>query len=220
MHIALVEAMSISSINRISTRIVSSNNRATVAELKNFSKTQEDIPTLIQKSDSNRSQETIRFLSKNGIAVNKRWLIPVGGLVVLSLTIAFALPKLSIDSLKQILNPKLVTKSEVKKKEFGDPGFEGDIISLDIENIPIMDLLDFLHDKYGANFIVSQSVQDMNVRVRANDVPWGTYLESLFQANNLKYKKQGNMIVVFSDSDESVIDSENSENSENSKDTK
>jgi serine/threonine protein kinase len=85
----------------------------------------------------------------------------------------------------------------VAKKEFGEPGFEGDPISVDIENVQVYDLLRFFSDNYGINFVADASVPKKRVTMKVSDVPWGTALESVLRANNLTYKREGKIIRVY-----------------------
>src|SRR5439155_9358347 len=69
------------------------------------------------------------------------------------------------------------------KLRFGDPGFLADPISIDIAGVDINDILRFISDNYGENFILDRSVSSINVTVKVNDVPWNQVLESILKAN-------------------------------------
>lgn len=82
------------------------------------------------------------------------------------------------------------------KLRFGDPGFIGDPISIDIAGVDINDILRFISDNYGENFILDRSVGAVNVTVKVNDVPWNQVLESIFKANQLSFLREGLIVRV------------------------
>ncbi|MEW6731995.1 MAG: type IV pilus secretin PilQ [Acidobacteriota bacterium] len=82
------------------------------------------------------------------------------------------------------------------KMRFGDPGFVGDPISIDIAAVDINDILRFISDNYGENFILDKSVGGVNVTVKVNDVPWNQVLESIFRANQLSYVREGSIVRI------------------------
>jgi type IV pilus assembly protein PilQ len=82
------------------------------------------------------------------------------------------------------------------KLRFGDPGFVGDPISIDIAGVDINDILRFVSDNYGENFILDKSVTDVKVTVKVNDVPWNQVLESVFKANQLSSTREGLIVRV------------------------
>ena len=82
------------------------------------------------------------------------------------------------------------------KLRFSDPGFVGDPISIDIAGVDINDILRFISDNYGENFILDKSVADVKVTVKVNDVPWNQVLESIFKANQLSSTREGLIVRV------------------------
>jgi type IV pilus assembly protein PilQ len=86
--------------------------------------------------------------------------------------------------------------SQSAKLRFGDPGFLGDPISIDIAGVDINDILRFISDNYGENFILDRSVGSINVTVKVNDVPWNQVLESIFRANQLSFNREGLIVRV------------------------
>lgn len=82
------------------------------------------------------------------------------------------------------------------KLRFSDPGFVGDPISIDIAGVDINDILRFISDNYGENFILDKSVTDVKVTVKVNDVPWNQVLESIFKANQLSSNREGLIVRV------------------------
>lgn len=86
--------------------------------------------------------------------------------------------------------------SQSAKLRFGDPGFIGDPISIDIAGVDINDILRFISDNYGENFILDKSVTAVNVTVKVNEVPWNQVLESIFKANQLSSVREGLIVRV------------------------
>jgi type IV pilus assembly protein PilQ len=83
-----------------------------------------------------------------------------------------------------------------QKLRFGEPGFVGDPISIDIAGVDINDILRFISDNYGENFILDKSVGAVNVTVKVNDVPWNQVLDSIFKANQLSYVREGLIVRI------------------------
>lgn len=82
------------------------------------------------------------------------------------------------------------------KLHFGDPGFIGDPISIDIAGVDINDILRFISDNYGENFILDRSVTSVTVTVKVNDVPWNQVIDSIFKANQLSYTREGAIVRI------------------------
>lgn len=80
---------------------------------------------------------------------------------------------------------------------FGKPGFKANPISIDIKEVDVYDLLRFISDNYGLNYVVDESVPKMKVSMKANDVPWDKALISVLEANNLGYKVEDTILCVF-----------------------
>ena len=80
---------------------------------------------------------------------------------------------------------------------FGKPGFKGDPISVDLKEVDVYDLLSFISDNYGLNYVVDESVPKMKVSMKANDVPWDKALISVLEANNLGYKVEDTILCIF-----------------------
>jgi type IV pilus assembly protein PilQ len=82
--------------------------------------------------------------------------------------------------------------------QFGDPGYQGDPISLDITGIDLADILRFISDNYDVNFVLDKSVGKVPVTIKVNQVPWTQVVESIFKANSLAYRREGMIIRVAS----------------------
>ncbi|HEX8186524.1 MAG TPA: AMIN domain-containing protein, partial [Blastocatellia bacterium] len=69
---------------------------------------------------------------------------------------------------------------------FCDPGYVGGLISFDLRaGVDIRDMLRFISQQYGVNFIVDKSVSSVPVDIRVTDIPWNQVMESVLRANRL-----------------------------------
>ncbi|MEK6324169.1 MAG: type IV pilus secretin PilQ [Acidobacteriota bacterium] len=69
---------------------------------------------------------------------------------------------------------------------FCDPGYVGGMISFDLRaGVDIRDMLRFISQQYGVNFIVDKSVGAVPVDIRVTDIPWNQVMESVLRANRL-----------------------------------
>ncbi|MBV9217143.1 MAG: type IV pilus secretin PilQ [Acidobacteria bacterium] len=81
-------------------------------------------------------------------------------------------------------------------KHYGEPGFVGEPIDLNVVNADIRDILSYITDQYGINFVMDKSVKDVPVTVKIKDVPWNLALDSILQAQELGIQVNGNILRV------------------------
>ncbi len=81
-------------------------------------------------------------------------------------------------------------------KMYGDPGFRGEPINLNVVNADIREILGYITDQYGINFVIDKSVKDTLVTVKVNDVPWNVALDSILQAQGIGVQVNGNILRV------------------------
>ncbi len=81
-------------------------------------------------------------------------------------------------------------------KHYGEPGFRGESINLNVVNADIRDILSYITDQYGINFVIDKSVKDVSVTVKVNEVPWNVALDSVLQAQELGVQVNGNILRV------------------------
>lgn len=81
-------------------------------------------------------------------------------------------------------------------KMYGEPGFRGEPINLNVVNADIRDILSYITDQYGINFVIDKSVKDVPVTVKVNDVPWNIALDSVLQSQELGVQVNGNILRV------------------------
>jgi type IV pilus assembly protein PilQ len=78
--------------------------------------------------------------------------------------------------------------------QYGQPGFVGEPISLNVVNADIRDILNYITEQYGVNFVVDSSVQKVPVTINVTDVPWNFALNSILKANRLGIEVNGNIL--------------------------
>lgn len=81
-------------------------------------------------------------------------------------------------------------------KMYGDPGFRGESINLNVVNADIRDILNYITQQYGINFVIDKSVKGVPVTVNVNDVPWNVALDSVLQSQDLGVQINGNILRV------------------------
>ncbi len=81
-------------------------------------------------------------------------------------------------------------------KHYGEPGFRGEPINLNVVNADIRDILSYITDQYGINFVIDRSVKEIPVTVKVNDVPWNIALDSVLQAQELGVQVNGNILRI------------------------
>jgi len=83
------------------------------------------------------------------------------------------------------VNPNL-QPSRRAELAFCDSAFVGGLISFDLRaGVDIRDMLRFISQQYGVNFIVDKSVGAVPVDIRVTDIPWNQVIESVLRANRL-----------------------------------
>ncbi|MEO6410333.1 MAG: type IV pilus secretin PilQ, partial [Burkholderiaceae bacterium] len=75
------------------------------------------------------------------------------------------------------------------------PGYAGEKLSLNFQNIDVRALLQVIADFTNFNVVTSDTVTG-NVTLRLKDVPWDQALDIILQAKNLGMRKSGNVILI------------------------
>ena len=81
-------------------------------------------------------------------------------------------------------------------QRYGQSGFIGEPINLNVVNADIRDLLNYITEQYGVNFVIDRSVGAVPVTVNVTDVPWNIALDSILRANRLGIDVSGNILRV------------------------
>jgi type IV pilus assembly protein PilQ len=87
------------------------------------------------------------------------------------------------------------TQSE-QGQRYGQPGFVGEPINLNVVNADIRDILNYITEQYGVNFVIDSSVGAIPVTVNVTDVPWNIALDAILRANRLGVDVNGNILRV------------------------
>src|SRR5436305_13383181 len=79
---------------------------------------------------------------------------------------------------------------------YGEPGFVGEPINLKVVNADVRDILNYVTEQYGINFVIDSSVKAVPVTVNVNDVPWNVALDSVLRAHGLGIQVNGNILRI------------------------
>ncbi|HKO96273.1 MAG TPA: type IV pilus secretin PilQ [Pyrinomonadaceae bacterium] len=86
--------------------------------------------------------------------------------------------------------------SQSQGRNYGQPGFVGEPINLNVVNADIRDILNYITEQYGVNFVIDSSVASVPVTVNVQDVPWNIALDAVLKANRLGIEANGNILRV------------------------
>ena len=81
-------------------------------------------------------------------------------------------------------------------RRYGDPGFVGEPINLNVVNADVRDILNYVTEQYGVNFVIDKSVKQVPVTVNVSEVPWNTALDSILRAQELGIQVNGPILRV------------------------
>jgi len=87
-------------------------------------------------------------------------------------------------------------KQSEQGRQYGQPGFIGEPINLNVVNADIRDILNYITEQYGVNFVIDASVAAVPVTVNVQDVPWNIALDAVLKANRLGIEVNGNILRV------------------------
>ena len=88
------------------------------------------------------------------------------------------------------------TDVQSQGKMYGEPGFRGEVIDLNVVNADVREILSYITDQYGINFVIDKSVKETPVTVKVKDVSWNVALDSILQAQELGVQVNGNILRV------------------------
>src|SRR3989440_6047559 len=89
-----------------------------------------------------------------------------------------------------------MTAQSDQGRRYGQPGFVGEPINLNVVNADIRDILNYITEQYGVNFVIDSSVSAVPVTVNVQDVPWNVALDAILKANRLGIEVNGNILRV------------------------
>src|SRR5438128_10564982 len=81
-------------------------------------------------------------------------------------------------------------------RRYGQSGFVGEPINLNVVNADVRDILNYITEQYGINFVIDSSVGAVPVTVNVQDVPWNYALDAILRANRLGVDVNGNILRV------------------------
>lgn len=94
-----------------------------------------------------------------------------------------------------VIEVKSVREDPNKLFQGSQPGYKGERLSLNFQNVEVRALLQVIADFTNLNIITSDSVGG-NLTLRLKDVPWDQALAIILQAKGLDMRKNGNVILV------------------------
>ena len=81
-------------------------------------------------------------------------------------------------------------------KMYGDAGFRGEVINLNVVNADIREILSYITEQYGINFVIDKSVKAIPVTVNVSDVPWNVALDAILRSQDLGVQVNGPILRV------------------------
>jgi type IV pilus assembly protein PilQ len=96
---------------------------------------------------------------------------------------------------KFIIDVRQVVEDPNKLVRGSKPGYAGEKLSLNFQNIEVRSVLQVIADFTGLNIITSDTVTG-NLTLRLKDVPWDQALDIITQSKGLSMRKTGNVILV------------------------
>jgi type IV pilus assembly protein PilQ len=81
-------------------------------------------------------------------------------------------------------------------EQYGRAGFVGEPINLNVVNADIRDILNYITEQYGVNFVIDSSVGPIPVTINVTDVPWNVALDAILKANRLGADANGNILRI------------------------
>lgn len=101
-----------------------------------------------------------------------------------------------VSSFAVAIGAQTVVEPQSQGKHYGEAGFRGEPINLNVVNADIRDILSYITDQYGINFVIDKSVGSVPVTVKVNDVPWNVALDSVLRAQALAVQVNGTILRV------------------------
>ena len=117
-------------------------------------------------------------------------LLIISGCVRRAVIASILVSMLSLAAAAQNIDPRQ------EGRMYGDPGFVGEPINLNVVNADIRDILNYITEQYGINFVIDKSVGAIPVTVNVNEVPWNVALDSILRSQELGIQVNGNILRV------------------------
>ncbi|MEO8133527.1 MAG: type IV pilus secretin PilQ [Betaproteobacteria bacterium] len=94
-----------------------------------------------------------------------------------------------------ILEIKPIVADPNKLTQGSRPGYKGDKLSLNFQNVEVRSVLQVIADFTGLNIITSDTVQG-NLTLRLKDIPWDQALDIIMQTKGLDMRKNGSVVLI------------------------
>src|SRR5260221_673397 len=94
-----------------------------------------------------------------------------------------------------IIEVKPVKEDPNRLVQSSTPGYAGEKLSLNFQNVEVRAVLQAIADFTGLNIITSDTVGG-NLTLRLKDVPWDQALDIILQAKGLDMRKNGNIVLI------------------------
>ena len=94
-----------------------------------------------------------------------------------------------------IIEVKPVKEDPNRLVQSATPGYAGEKLSLNFQNVEVRAVLQVIADFTGLNIITSDTVGG-NLTLRLKDVPWDQALDIILQAKGLSKRKNGNVVLI------------------------
>jgi len=117
-------------------------------------------------------------------------LLNISGYVRRAMIASILVSLLSLAAAGQNVDPRQ------EGRMYGDPGFVGEPINLNVVNADIRDILNYITEQYGINFVIDKSVGAIPVTVNVNEVPWNVALDSILRSQQLGIQVNGTILRV------------------------
>src|SRR5256885_10861924 len=89
-----------------------------------------------------------------------------------------------------------MTQQPDQGRRYGMSGFLGEPINLNVGKADVRDILNYITEQYGINFVIDSSVGAVPVTVNVQDVPWNSALEMILRSNKLGVQVNGNILRI------------------------
>ncbi len=94
-----------------------------------------------------------------------------------------------------IVEVKPIVEDPNKLVQGSRPGYKGEKLSLNFQNVEVRSVLQVIADFTGLNIITSDSVTG-NLTLRLKDIPWDQALDIIMQTKGLDMRKNGNVVLI------------------------
>ena len=143
-------------------------------------------PSLVRRLDVGDFATPVRFVDTFEQAGNARMVVDPRGLWEYSAYQTDTQFILEVKPLKE--DPNRLVQSAT-------PGYAGEKLSLNFQNVEVRAVLQVIADFTGLNIITSDTVGG-NLTLRLKDVPWDQALDIILQAKGLSKRKNGNVVLI------------------------